>query len=422
MEIEKSAADGGNADNQLNCYGIAFPDNCASYDGPHNVECLTTIWESSGCLAEGTKAPFKLNAAEKEALDLLNFDDVGNSFETTRVEADGGDSDKGLECYGVVFPENCDSFNGPHSIDCLITIWEEVGCKVKGLRYPGDLSSEDLNIFKNLDLEGVRANMEIEKSAADGGNADNQLNCYGIAFPDNCASYDGPHNVECLTTIWGTSGCLSEGTKAPFKLNAAEKEALDLLNLEDVGINFVLTRMEADNGDKDKGLECYGIVFPENCDTFNGPHAIECLLTIWEEVDCKVKGYRYPGNLTTVDADALRNMDITAVKENMEDVKSAADDGNDDQQLNCYGLVFPENCDTYYGPHSVECLTTIWESKGCLSEGSKAPNKLDTAEKDALDLMNIDEILGNFESIRMEADGGDKDKGLECYGIGLYIF
>ncbi|XP_078487548.1 uncharacterized protein LOC144745388 [Ciona intestinalis] len=83
-------------------------------------------------------------------------------------------------CFIAVFPENCDSFNGPHSIDCLITIWEEVGCKVKGLRYPGDLSSEDLNIFKNLDLGGVRANMEIEKSAADGGNTDNQLNCYGI--------------------------------------------------------------------------------------------------------------------------------------------------------------------------------------------------------------------------------------------------
>nr|XP_026690763.1 uncharacterized protein LOC113474342 [Ciona intestinalis] len=101
MEGVKSSADGGDADNQLNCYGIEFPDNCASYNGPHSVECLTTIWESKGCLAEGTKAPFKLNAAEKEALDLLNFDDIGNNYETTHTEADGGDSDKGLECYGV---------------------------------------------------------------------------------------------------------------------------------------------------------------------------------------------------------------------------------------------------------------------------------------------------------------------------------
>ncbi|XP_078486414.1 uncharacterized protein LOC144744924 [Ciona intestinalis] len=105
----------------------------------------------------------------------------------------------------------------------------------------------------------------------------------------------------------------------------------------------------------------------------------------------------------------------------MEAVKSAADNGNDDHQLNCYGTVFPENCDTYYGPHSVECLTTIWESKGCLSEGTKAPVKLDKNEKDALDLLNVDQISSNFQSIQMEADGGDKDKGLECYGIGLYV-
>ncbi|XP_078486403.1 uncharacterized protein LOC144744908 [Ciona intestinalis] len=105
----------------------------------------------------------------------------------------------------------------------------------------------------------------------------------------------------------------------------------------------------------------------------------------------------------------------------MEGVKSAADNGNDDHQMNCYGLVFPDNCDTYDGPHSVECLTTIWEWKGCLGEGTKAPVNLNAGDNDALDLLNLDEVLDNFELVQMEADGGDKDKGLECYGIGLYI-
>ena len=29
--------------------------------------------------------------------------------------------------------------------------------------------------------------------------------------------------------------------------------------------------------------------------------------------------------------------------------------------------------------------------------------------------------MDNFELVQVEAHGGDKDKGLECYGIGLYI-
>ncbi|XP_078487552.1 uncharacterized protein LOC144745391 [Ciona intestinalis] len=80
------------------------------------------------------------------------------------------------------------------------------------------------------------------------------------------------------------------------------------------------------------------LVYPENCHSYHGPHSIDCLITIWEEVDCKVKGYRYPGNLTTADADALKSMNLTAVRANMESVKLAADGGNDDHQLNCYGL------------------------------------------------------------------------------------
>ncbi|XP_078487489.1 uncharacterized protein LOC100175212 isoform X3 [Ciona intestinalis] len=420
MESVKSAADGGNVDHQLNCYGLVFPENCDAYYGPHSVECLTDIWESKGCLSEGTRAPVKLTPSEKQNLDLLSLKDVEMKMETIRIEADGGDTDKELECYGIVYPENCDSYNGPHSIDCLITIWEEVDCKVMGWRYPGNLTSAEANTLKSLDLRAVRSNMEDVKSAADSGNADHQLNCYGIAFPDNCDTYYGPHSVECLTTIWESKGCLSEGSKAPVKLDTAEKEALDLLNVNDIEINFENTRIEADGGDKDKGMECYGLVYPANCDAFYGPHSIKCLITIWEEVDCKVEGYRYPGNLTAEDAGDLRNLDLTSIQENMESVKSAADGGNADHQLNCYGIVFPENCDTYYGPHSVECLTTIWESKGCLSEGSKAPVKLNTAEKEALDLLNVDDVSINFEIVRMEADNGDEDKGLECYGIGLY--
>uniref|UniRef100_UPI000EF4FFBF uncharacterized protein LOC113475320 n=1 Tax=Ciona intestinalis TaxID=7719 RepID=UPI000EF4FFBF len=417
MEDVKSAADSGNDDHQLNCYGIVFPENCAAYYGPHTVECLTTIWESKGCLSEGTKAPVKLNTAERDILDVLNVDEIWNYFQSIQDEAHDGNIVKGLECYGIVYPENCDSYHGPHSIDCLITIWEEVDCKLKGYRFPNNLTTADSDSLKTSNLTAIKANMLAVKSAAENGDDDHQLNCYGLVFPDNCDTYYGPHSVQCLTTIWEWKGCLNEGTKAPVKFDHANKEAVDLLTVDEVLDNFELVQVEAHGGDKDKGLECYGIVYPENCTSYHGPHSIDCLITIWEEVDCKLKGYRFPNNLTTADSDSLKTSNLTAIKANMLAVKSAAENGDDDHQLNCYGLMFPDNCDTYYGPHSVECLTTIWEWKGCLYEGTKAPVKLDHADKEAVDLLTVDEVLDNFELVQVEAHGGDKDKGLECYGI-----
>ena len=31
------------------------------------------------------------------------------------------------------FPEDCDSFNGPHSVRCLLSLWVDNGCAEKGL-------------------------------------------------------------------------------------------------------------------------------------------------------------------------------------------------------------------------------------------------------------------------------------------------
>uniref|UniRef100_F6R884 Uncharacterized protein n=1 Tax=Ciona intestinalis TaxID=7719 RepID=F6R884_CIOIN len=145
--------------------------------------------------------------------------------------------------------------------------------------------------------------------------------------------------MECFTNLWYINGCLVEGTKDPLKLDQEEKEALDLLSLDNILDNFETTRITAESGDEEKGMECYGIALPDNCDSYYGPHNLECLITIWEEVDCKVMGWRYPGNLTVSDADTLRSSNLREIIQNMKSVKSAADDGNDEDQLNCYGLV-----------------------------------------------------------------------------------
>ncbi|XP_078487541.1 uncharacterized protein LOC144745382 [Ciona intestinalis] len=161
-------------------YSTVFPQNCSTYYGPHSVDCLATVWESKGCLSEGTKAPVKLDTSERDILDVLNVDKVLDKFELVQVEAHSGDEYKELECYGIVFPENCDSYHGPHSVHCLITIWKEVDCKVKGYRYPNNFTTENNHTLEFFSLRGVRENMQAVKSAADGGNADHQLNCYGI--------------------------------------------------------------------------------------------------------------------------------------------------------------------------------------------------------------------------------------------------
>jgi len=43
----------------------------------------------------------------------------------------------------VEFPLTCDSFDGPHSLDCYRDLWIEAGCYVTGLAYPGEYDGSD---------------------------------------------------------------------------------------------------------------------------------------------------------------------------------------------------------------------------------------------------------------------------------------
>ena len=40
-----------------------------------------------------------------------------------------------------------------------------------------------------------------------------------------------------------------------------------------------------------------------------------------------------------------------------------------------YVTVFPTGCVSYYGPHTLSCLNTVWKSSGCLEEGDIYPEK-----------------------------------------------
>lgn len=47
----------------------------------------------------------------------------------------------------------------------------------------------------------------------------------------------------------------------------------------------------------------------------------------------------------------------------------------------------PNTCPTYNGPHSKDCLKTVWIAVGCLPEGEKFPDKLISSELKSLSSM-----------------------------------
>jgi len=38
------------------------------------------------------------------------------------------------------FPLGCNSYHGPHTINCWVTVWEEAGCTTAGQHYPTQVS------------------------------------------------------------------------------------------------------------------------------------------------------------------------------------------------------------------------------------------------------------------------------------------
>lgn len=48
----------------------------------------------------------------------------------------------------------------------------------------------------------------------------------------------------------------------------------------------------------------------------------------------------------------------------------------------------PIPCPTYYGPHSLDCLTMVWDLAGCLPEGEESPDKLSLSQVTTFSALN----------------------------------
>ncbi|XP_077971340.1 uncharacterized protein LOC144425696 [Styela clava] len=415
-----AASDSGDVANQTFCLGIVYPANCNNYYGPHSVECLETIWLSAKCLEEGSKYPEKRDGAELVRLDELDLRQVIDEFNETFVAADNGDSDNQTFCLGIVYPANCTNYYGPHSIDCLKTIWFSAKCLEEGSKYPSKRDSSDLVRLDALNIREVVLEFNYTFATADNDDVSNQTFCLGIVYPTNCINYYGPHSVECLETIWLSAKCLEEGSKYPVKRDGAELVRLDELDLRQVIDEFNQTFIAADNGDSDNQTFCLGIVYPANCTNYYGPHSIDCLKTIWLSAKCLEEGSKYPSKRDSSDLARLDDLNIREMILEFNYTFATADSGDVSNQTFCLGIVYPTDCINYYGPHSVECLETIWLSAKCLEEGSKYPEKRDEAEVVRLDELNLRQVIDEFNETFISADNGDSDNQTFCLGIGNY--
>jgi len=55
----------------------------------------------------------------------------------------------------TVFPTGCTSYRGPHSIECLDSIWKEAMCVEEGEDYPSRLTDVDLFRFMGINIAWV---------------------------------------------------------------------------------------------------------------------------------------------------------------------------------------------------------------------------------------------------------------------------
>jgi len=51
-----------------------------------------------------------------------------------------------------VFPSDCHTFNGPHSLDCIVSSYMESVCLPDGLSHPKKLLEHELADLEDMDL------------------------------------------------------------------------------------------------------------------------------------------------------------------------------------------------------------------------------------------------------------------------------
>nr|XP_039272246.1 uncharacterized protein LOC120346545 [Styela clava] len=417
FENTRNKADSASKQHQQYCFGMEYPLHCTLYYGPHPVECLVTIWILELCLPDGHKHPTKLSNDALERHDQMNQREIISEFKSIKSSADEGDHDNQNFCFGMAYPKHCNEYYGPYIIDCLKTIWEMVRCLPDGSKFPSKLDSAEIDGFNGMGLTPLIELFNTSALSADKGDVKFQQECFGLEYPEGCVNYYGPHPMECLITIWKSFECLELGSRFPEKLPRSELQRIDNLNIREVTAEFKVIRNDADNNNKESQVYCFGMEYPLHCLKYYGPHPVNCLETMWISARCINEGKKHPTKLSQTDLTRLDGNNLREIINEFNGTKSSADNGDVENQNFCFGLPYPAHCDKYYGPYSVECLTTIWTSVRCLPEGEEYPHKLSESAIAAFTEMGLRPLIAQFNASALASDNGNVGHQKKCFGM-----
>ena len=181
--------------------GLMGANSCFKPDGSFNpsVYCIQQLWMGAGGTTAGTKYP-KTDAAAAALVGTMKMDAVVEKFNNEvnialyGVDSNGAPQDFptvkkfALEYFGRSMSNPCDgptAAKGPHSAECLDSLWKAVGCSANGFLAPltNKRSADDANRIGSV--TNIRAAYQhIFNRAHDSthfiNQADAMKSCYGV--------------------------------------------------------------------------------------------------------------------------------------------------------------------------------------------------------------------------------------------------
>lgn len=151
--------------------------------GPHSVQCLSKLWQSSGCSSRGTINPAKAGA-NNSWWNQRGWEDVLRDMKLWKTDADSGNWNVAKQhhegCYGTP-PDPCDPKYNPRPTECLQQLYLESGCNEKGELYKELANNTQLKTMSKNDLQKYfKTLVENTRSSDYKTRADANIKCYGV--------------------------------------------------------------------------------------------------------------------------------------------------------------------------------------------------------------------------------------------------
>jgi hypothetical protein len=249
--------------------GLMGSNTCFKSDGSFNptVFCIQQLWSSAGGTPAGTKYP-KTDAAAAALVGSMKLDEVVAKFNNEvniamfGVDANGSPQDFQkvkkfvLEYFGKSMDSPCDgpmAATGPHSTECLDSLWKAGGCSANGLLAPlkNKRSADDANRLGSVtNIRAAYQNIfNRTKNSTDFGNqADAMRSCYGVNLqvppkdPTSC-----PVHPEVFQPTIGYTSTKANAPAVCAKYGARVATKAELISAQKLGADWCSAGWVADD-------------------------------------------------------------------------------------------------------------------------------------------------------------------------------